>query len=488
MKAILRATAVLSSASAVSIVLGLVSAKVNAVLLGPDGVGYMGLLQGLVSLAMLVAGMGVSTGLIRAGAQALARADERQVAALRGGAWLLSGALGGGALLLMIVLRGPLSRALLGSAAHGGAVVLMGVALLFNLAAAVQTGVLNAYQRLGDLARVSMLTSVGTVAVTLLLVWTWRTRGIAPAVLAGFVVSWAVSFCFMRARTLAPHVSVARPEVLAAASTLLRFGGPYTASMLVGAGVQLLVPVLILHALGRNEVGYYRAASAIALTYLGFLLSAMAQDYYPRVAAASEQAATLDRLINEQLRLVLLLAGPIILGMLALVPYLVPLVYSRQFVPAVALLEWQLLGDLFKFASWTMSFVILARAGSTTFFVTELAGGALLLGTSGLGLHWFGLAGVGGSFALTSAIYCLLCWALLRRAIGLRWTMQNKLLFGGFAVAMLVTQALPYAGLGNFRTPLALALAVLSGAGSAYLIWGEVGGLQGLWTRRRPAD
>src|SRR5256885_4249888 len=100
MKSILKATAVLSSASVVSILMGLVSAKVSAVLLGPGGLGYMGLLQSLLGLSGLIAGMGVGTGLVRAGARALAEHDARQEAALRAGAWRLCWGLGGLAFLL----------------------------------------------------------------------------------------------------------------------------------------------------------------------------------------------------------------------------------------------------------------------------------------------------------------------------------------------------------------------------------------------------
>src|SRR5205085_11145318 len=106
----------------------------------------------------------------------------------------------------------------------------------------------------------------------------------------------------------------------------LHFGVPFTGSMLVGAGVQMLMPVLVLHALSRADVGFYRAAAAVAVNYLSFLLTAMGQDFYPRVSAASDRPAALTQLVNEQQRLVLLLAGPIIVGMLALVPYLVPLI------------------------------------------------------------------------------------------------------------------------------------------------------------------
>jgi enterobacterial common antigen flippase len=487
MKSILKATAVLSSASVVSILMGLVSAKVSALLLGPAGLGYMGLLQSLLGLGTIIAGMGVSTGLVRAGAKALAQQDERQEAALRSGARLLCLGLGGLAVLLMILLRAPLSRFMLGGAQHAGAVVLVGAALLLTLAAAVQTGILNAHHRVGELARVGVLNSLFGVLLTLLLIWRWRERGIAWAVLAAAGVSWCVSYYYARRRVPAPRVALSAREVWTEARALLGFGAPYTASMLVGAGVQLALPVLVLHALGTNDVGFYRAAAAISVNYLGFLIAAMAQDYYPRVSAVSDQPAQLHQLINEQYRLVLLLGGPIILGMLALVPYLVPLLYSAQFAPTVALLEWQLLGDIFKFAAWTMSFVILARSGSLTFFCTELVGGSSLLLFSWLGMRWLGLEGLGLGFVGCTVIYYLLCWTILRRDISLRLTKENGLLFLTITLAALVIRALPYVGLERFRTPVALVLAALASFGSLYVIWGEVGGLKGLLARRNLA-
>ena len=487
MKSILKATAMLGSVSLVSMVFGLLSAKIYAVWLGPQWLGYMGLLQSLVGIATLVASMGVTGGVVRAGAQALAQNEVRRMAALRRGAWLLCWTLGGLAVLCLVVLRVPVSRVMLGGAEHAGAVVLMSLALLLTLAAGLQLCLLNAHQRLGDLARIGLLNTVCGVGLSLLLIWRWREGGIVWAMIAGAGVNCAFSLYYLRTRLPPERVRLARAEVLDAARVLLRFGAPYTASMMVGAGVLMLVPVFVLHALGQDDVGFYRAASAVSITYLGFLLNTMAQDYYPRVSAASAQPLELSRLVNEQLRLVLLLAGPIILGMLALVPFLVPLIYSERFIPTVDLLEWQLIGDLFKFSSWTMSFVILARNGSSTFFMTELFGGTLLLTFSWLGMRWFGLAGLGIGFVLTSAAYCLLCWAILRRSVSLRLTTQNKLLFLTLFVMMLFVRALPYAGLGSLRTPLALALAALTGLGSLYVIWGEVGGWKNLvaWGRTR---
>jgi PST family polysaccharide transporter len=487
MKSILKATAVLSSASVVSILAGLVSAKVSAVLIGPGGMGLMGLLQSMLGLGAMFAGLGASVGLVRAGARALATGEDSEVAALRRGAWLLCWGAGGAAAIIVIIMRTPLSRLMLGSEHQDRAVLLVAAALVLTLAAGVQNSILNTYHRVSELARVQMWTSLLGLAVSVSIIWRWRAQGIAWVVLATGVVAWAVSYYYAR-RTPAPKVRSTLPEAWGAARALLRFGVPYTASMLVGTGLQLALPVLVLHTLTTNDVGYYRAATAVSVTYLGFMVAAMAQDYYPRVSAVGDEPQVLGKLVNEQCRLVLLIAGPIILGMLAVVPYLVPLVYSSQFTPAVTLLEWQLIGDIFKFAAWTMSFVILARSGSKAFFGLELIGGCSLLLFSVLGIHWFGLEGMGVGFLCCTITYGVVCWALLRREIGLRWTRENQLIFITLVLMAAVIRVLPYVGLERARTPIALALAALASAGSLYVIWGQVGGIKGLLARERQPE
>lgn len=485
MKSILKATAILGSASVVSVLTGLLSAKVTAVLIGPTGLGYLGLLQSLLGLVVLIAGMGIGTGLVRIGARSLAEGQPDKMAALRRAAWLLSASFGGATALLMIAARVPLSRWMLGTPNHGAAVAITALGLLLMLAAGVQTGLLNAHHRVGVLARCSMLSSVMGTLLNLFIIWRWRAAGIPWAVLASSFFTWGVSAFYLH-RCL-PRAG-ARPssgDVFTAAKGLVRFGLPFTASMLVGTGVVTALPILVLHVLDTTAVGLYRAAAAVSVNYLAVVTALMAQDYYPRASAAGNDRGALCHLINEQHRFVLLLGGPIVLGMLALVPYLVPLMYSSRFVGSVDLLEWQLIGDIFKLAAWTLSFVILARSGSLTFFFIEFVAGTSLLAFSWIGASWLGLEGLGIGFLACAVVYYVLCWLILRSSIGLRWTKHNLALLLSLVGLAVVIRALPYLGVANVRTPIALGLAALTGLYSLQAIWKEVGGLRGIFAHRR---
>ncbi len=475
MKSIFRATAILSGSSILSILVNLASAKVMALYLHPAGYGYYGLLQSFVGFAVLAAGMGMAAGMVRFGAAPASHGDQQTVARLRIGAWIVVAATGLLSLVICLLFQTPLSRLVIGDAQHGHTILWLVVPLVLTVGANLQVGIMNAHHRISTIARYTVLNNVVGAGINIAGVVGWGIRGILPAMIVGGIASYALSFFYL-SRAVGPvRMRPTRGEALTAAWALLRFGGPYTLSMLFGAGIQFVLPIVILHLLDTEGVGLYKAATAISVGYLGFLVTAMGQDYFPRVSAVKDQRKELVKLINEQQRLVLLLSIPIVLGMLALVPILVPMVYSAKFLPAVEILEWQLIADLFKFSSWTMSFVILARCPSSVYFLTESIGGITNLLSTCLAVRFLGLPGLGIGFLTSYIVYYVVVRTIISRDINLIWLPANKrLMLVGIACAFAI-RVLPVTPFASLRTAIALTLAFVVGAWCLYFIWQDMG-------------
>lgn len=460
MKSMLRATVLLGGSSFASILLSLAATKVLATILHPAGYGYYGLLQSFLGVASMLAGMGMATGIVRLGATAASAKDEAAMAKLCAGAWLLFAALGSLIMAGVVLCSKPLSQLALGSAEHQGAIMLMGIALLFTAAINVQNGILNAQHRVEALAVFGVANACLSAATSIVFVSLWRVRGVAPAVVGGAIASWAVSRWLLGRNVTRASARPSFREIVQSASGLLMFGIPFTASTVLGSGVQLALPMVVLHLLNTEAVAYYKAAAAVSVGYLGFLVNAMGQDYYPRLSAVREQPKAIAELIHEQYSLVLLVAAPMVLGTLALVPLVVPLIYSRRFEPAVQVLEWQLIGDLFKFSSWTMSFAVLARCKPFIYFCTESLSGAVTLFTAWLGVRLFGLAGLGIAFVATYAIYYVVVRTVLRLEVPVREPAANVRLMLAALSAAFVIRILPATPFAKARTIVALGLAM----------------------------
>jgi PST family polysaccharide transporter len=483
MKSLFRATAILGSSSLITIIVGLATSKAYALLLGPSGLGFMGLLQSLLGLSSIIAGLGVGSGLVRMGANALARNATNELAALRRAAWLLFAIAACLGLCVLTLFRAIISEHMLGTAVHANSVVLLGVALAFSLAAAIQGSTLNAHHRVGALAKIAIINSVAAAGISLILVARLGERGIAWALIGGAAMSLFVSSFFLRREVTRQNARPTRAECSQAIRSLLRFGLPFTASALVGTGVQLLLPIIILHLLNQESVGFYRAAVAISVGYIGFLLTAMAQDYYPRLSAVSHEPEALARLVNEQHQFVMLLGVPLIMTAMALAPYIIPLIYSPRFYPAEVILKWQLAGSLLKFSSWTMSFVILARSGSTVYFLVELVAGVTTLCATWLGIRWFGLAGLGIGFCISYLIYYGVVWLVIRREINFEWKSFNKQILIASAFAAGIVLAMPLTNHEALKTSVNFLIALLSICASSYALLQRFGGLNTLRMR-----
>jgi O-antigen/teichoic acid export membrane protein len=66
---------------------------------------------------------------------------------------------------------------------------------------------------------------------------------------------------------------------------------------------------------------------------------------------------------------------------------------------------WASLGILFKAASWSIAFILLAKGASNLFFWNELISNVYVLGLNVAGYYWMGLTGLGISFLIGYVFY-----------------------------------------------------------------------------------
>ena len=131
-----------------------------------------------------------------------------------------------------------------------------------------------------------------------------------------------------------------------------------------------------------------------------------------------------NRLVNEQTEVALLLAGPVFIAMLGLAPWVIHLLYSREFAEAASVLRWQVLGDILKVASWPLGCVILAAGAGRTFMLTESLAIAVFVALTWLGMPLLGIEASGIAFVGMYLLYLPLVFVLARKRTGFAWQRQ----------------------------------------------------------------
>lgn len=390
---ILRSSSILGGASVINIAISLVRTKVVAALLGATGIGLVGLLQSLMATASQIASLGIGLSGTRQVAEAASQSSPEAIAAVRRALFLgtaVLGALGGG---VVWCLREQLATEVLGDFARADDVGWLALGVALTVFAGSQVALINGFQRMGDLAKISVGTSLCSTVVGVLAISLFGSDGVVLFVVVTPVAGCLVGHHFVRAlpTTTAPAgVPIPWPVVQKQLSTMIRLGTTFMVAGAVSTVGQLGVRTLILRGVGPDALGQFQAAWSISMTYISFVLSAMAGDYYPRLTAAVGDNARVNQLVNEQSEVALLLAGPVFMAMLALAPWVIWLLYTADFAEAAVLLRWQVLGDVLKVVGWPMGFIILASGHGKTFVFTQ----TLQLGVF-TGLVWWGLPVIG---------------------------------------------------------------------------------------------
>jgi PST family polysaccharide transporter len=170
----------------------------------------------------------------------------------------------------------------------------------------------------------------------------------------------------------------------------------------------------------------YQSAWTLGGLYVGFILQAMGADFYPRLTAGAHDNSICNRLVNEQARVGLLLAGPGVIATLTFAPVVIAVLYSAKFAGAVGVLRWVCLGTMLQVVTWPMGFVIIAKAKRALFFLSELAWTIVSLVLAWICVGRYGLTGAGIAFFGSYVFHGFMTYVIVRNLSGYRWTVDNR--------------------------------------------------------------
>lgn len=436
---IFRSSAIIGSSSVINIAISIIRVKVLAVLLGPAGIGLLGVYQSIVGVATTVAGCGLGASGVR---QLAASGDDAEVLEVVRRALLASNLLLGliGMLVVWLV-RDVIAEVIFEGAIQVNDVGWLGLGVLLSLIAASQTTLLQGLRRIGDLARVSVLSAVLTTVVGILCVYILGEAGVLWFVISSPAISIVVATYFAK-RLPPPKEQYDWRRIQLQCQVMIKFGVPVMLGGLMNVGTQLFVLSLVIADMGIEAGGHFQASWAISITYVGFILAAMGTDYLPRLTAVIHSHEKAAQLVNEQGEMALLLGGAVILAMITMAPLVIYVLYSSEFEPAGEVLRWQMLGSVMKLIGWPMGFVVLAAGRGGLIIYTQFVWNAVFILCLYFLLEELGLLAIGVSFCVAYIVGSLNVWFVANKLIGIVPTRLNlaltfSILVGGSLIIFL---------------------------------------------------
>lgn len=401
---ILTSTSITGGASVINILIGIIRIKVVAVLLGPAGIGLIGLFQSLVTTATTAAGLGIATAASRAIAQANGREDARALAETRKALFLgtlLLAVIGG---LLVWLLREVLATHIVGDITQSGNVGWLALAVAMSVASASQAAIIQGMRQIADLAKLGVLSAMLGTIVGITIILKFGYEGVVAFVIAAPAASFILGVYFVKRNANLPKYEFKFSDLFSNFGVMAKLGIALFVYALLEQITFLLIRANIRNTLGTAELGYFQASWILAVMYLGIVTGAMSSDFMPRIAERTGDNDSINKLINQQTEIGLLIATPVIIIMIGYAPIMISLLYSSDFVGSVDLMRLLLLSDVLKLISWPIGIALLGMGDGAAFARQGPVLLAILLAGIYFMLPYTGLLSVGLTMLITQSI------------------------------------------------------------------------------------
>ena len=422
---ILKSSSIMGGSQVVSILVGMVRVKLVAVLLGPVGIGLLGVFRSIEEMAVTISGLGINSSGVRDVAEAAGTSDKLRIArvglTLRRICWM-SGILGA---FLLAALAKPLSRLTFGSPDYSKHVACLGLVVLMTSIAGGQMTLVHGMRRIGDLARINIISSIfGTITAAGFYYWLGL-EGIIPALISISAFGLAISYWYSR-RVKTLKVRMSWLETLLSARAMLTLGLVFLMAGLLHSVCGYVTRILIINEIDLAAVGIFFAAYNLSLMFVDMITRAMGADFYPKLTSVAGDHGEMRTLVNQQCQMGLILALPGLAGLIVLAPWVIEIFYSDAFLEAAELMRWCLVGCICRVVSWPLSYVIIAKNRPKFQAVVECSHQAFRILLIFVGLKFFGLKGLALAELANSLVHIFTTSFCARRLIDFTWSRSSK--------------------------------------------------------------
>jgi antigen flippase len=446
-KQILKATSIIGGAQFLSIVIGIVRTKAVALLLGPYGLGVVGMLQSIIDIVRNATGFGLNYSAVKDVAEADASGSihklNETITVLRN-LVLWTGLLG---TVLTIIFAKPLSIFTFGNSQYTLSVVYLSITLLLSSISGGQIALLQGKREVKLMAKATLYGAIYSTFISVLVYYLFGINGIVPVLIISSIIPLIFSWYYSR------KIKFERQEILFKDSLSKGLGMARLGFFIVVTGFMAtltlyVIRIIIVDKMNIEGVGFFQASWMISTTYIGIILNAMLSDFFPRLSAINNDKQASNKLVNDQLEIALVLGTPMILFLIATAGLLVKILYSASFFNTVSILQWQLFGAFFTLISWPLGVLFLAKNKGKFCVLTDGFWSLLFLGIVFFGWEYFGfkVLGIGDSIAIIFKL--LLVFFLVNKIGDFKFSHKNvkTIVFYGFLTVLMMLNVLFFEG------------------------------------------
>lgn len=397
--------------TSVKMLAGLVVGKAVAIVSGPAGLATVGQFQNFVQIMLTAAKGGLDTGITKYTAE-YGDNEEQRVNLFSTAAKLCASTCLMVSLLLLVAAR-YLSEYFLRTPDYAYIVRLFGLTICLFVINSFLLAIVNGLHQIRTYIIVNIAQSVLTLLLTVALIAWLGLDGALIALATNQSLVLVVLLWALRGHAIirAAHFrqSFDREEAI----RLFKYSLMTTVSAVASPLTAMLVRDQVTAVLGQDAAGHWQAMWYVATVYLTVVTTSLAIYYLPKLSATTDRRA-LRAELKEGFKIVLPLVACTALALYLVREWVVRILFTDAFLPMLSLFGWMMIGDVIKMASWLLSYLMLAKAMTRAFVITEVVFSATFVALAYGLIRLYGLEGVAYAYTINYVLY-LVCVAVLTK-------------------------------------------------------------------------
>lgn len=400
-----------SLSTGITFLTGFVVTKVVAMRIGPEGMAYYGQFLNTTSILAMLGTGAITTGVVKYLAEYSGDTERQQK--LISTAFIMVLLSSAAISLFTMACSRPLSFAAFRTKEFWIVYLVYGFCITAVSLNLVFSSILNGLKKIKQLTLINIIASlVGLVSIVSLSYYLDLTGVLINSSVVGIVMmlinimmfrKWGIKWNFRLSEFDKPTLK-----------KLFSFSLMAVVSGTVVPIMQFLIRSKIINTVSLQDAGYWQAVTRISDYYLGFVSSVLVVYYMPRLSEL-KTSAEIRKEIRYGYKIILPAAGSLSLLVWIFRDLIIHVLFTKDFIAMRDLFAFQLIGDFLKIGSWILAFLILAKAMTRTFIITEIAFGIGFVLFSYIFINHYGVIGATYAFALNYFIYWILMeWIVWR--------------------------------------------------------------------------
>jgi PST family polysaccharide transporter len=167
---------------------------------------------------------------------------------------------------------------------------------------------------------------------------------------------------------------------------------------------QILIRNYLGDKIGWAAAGYWEAMWRLSGAYLMFVTTTLGVYYLPRLSELNDVGEIKKEVLNGY-KIILPAVGLASFFVYLSRSYLINILFSAEFQPMSQLFFWQLIGDILKISGWLLAYVMLSKAMTLAYILSEVVFSLGFYVLVVLLVDLYGIEGAAMAHALNYLIY-----------------------------------------------------------------------------------